>query len=785
MSKRPLLKTGKKTLVCALSAALAVAFTPAVAWGSGGSGAAGADLGALGEYLALVDTNADGKPSTGDTGYSTLDSAIRSVGGSGKATVFLMKSAEESVVVGSGTYIDLELQKGARLKAPGNATSAPAITNNGYLDITGAGDGSSAIAGNGASPAILNNALLSVCDVVVTNSGTAPTIKTLTSGANNMTFLGNGYETSTVISNSGGGSAVDNGRYCLLAISGKSTTSCVVSSQSGPTILNKGFASVSGGTVIYTGAAPTSTSSDDAANAAALAACAIATVNADGSIAANAEGSNTTQLVIGGGKVDGGKGYGIANLESYSLPEGASSESSMLVTDAVVEGEPAGAVAGDAGAVYLSASTTISPKIEAGTVGESGRAVIYAGESSKGYNSITGGVFCTDPSEFVDYDKGYKHYQKADGKLWGVGKLYTITFDANAEDASLKSTSTMTPNGSLLDLPTLEPERTGYYLDGWWTKDESGQLAKRWDFSADTMPEADLTLYAKWAEGERPPAVNEIATFTDPATGTVFLGKVASDDSDMLMEYWGIEADGIFVIRAVLDGSGQINTGITELTIPSTAQIAGHTYAVLALHNSAFKGCTKLKRVTLPSDIVYVGKWAFEGCTALQEVAGGVPACYFEGALRGCTSLKSITVGADGASIDPRILQGCSALEKLTITGNPKGIGAYAFKGCASLKKVTIPSSVVTIERSIFSRCSSLKSMTIPAKVESIGKYAFYKSGVKTLTVKSTKLTKAGVKDCLKGSNVIKVKVPKSKLKAYKKLFTKQNCGKSVKVVAA
>ena len=92
---------------------------------------------------------------------------------------------------------------------------------------------------------------------------------------------------------------------------------------------------------------------------------------------------------------------------------------------------------------------------------------------------------------------------------------------------------------------------------------------------------------------------------------------------------------------------------------------------------------------------------------------------------------------------------------------------------------------MVTIERSIFSRCSSLKSMTIPAKVESIGKYAFYKSGVKTLTVKSTKLTKAGVKDCLKGSNVIKVKVPKSKLKAYKKLFTKNVCGKTVKVAAA
>ena len=47
---------------------------------------------------------------------------------------------------------------------------------------------------------------------------------------------------------------------------------------------------------------------------------------------------------------------------------------------------------------------------------------------------------------------------------------------------------------------------------------------------------------------------------------------------------------------------------------------------------------------------------------------------------------------------------------------------------------------------------------------------------------KTTKLTKSGVKNSLKGSSVKTVKVKKSKVKKYKKIFKKKNCGKKVKV---
>ena len=126
-----------------------------------------------------------------------------------------------------------------------------------------------------------------------------------------------------------------------------------------------------------------------------------------------------------------------------------------------------------------------------------------------------------------------------------------------------------------------------------------------------------------------------------------------------------------------------------------------------------------------------------------------------------------------------------STLRSVTLPKTISALDNGAFANCTKLKSVTLGTGVTAIDPSVFSGCSALKSVTVPVKVKSIGKNAFYKSGVKTLTVKSAKLTKKGVEGCLKGSNVTTVKVPKSKLKAYKRLFTKAVCDKTVKVVAA
>ena len=76
-----------------------------------------------------------------------------------------------------------------------------------------------------------------------------------------------------------------------------------------------------------------------------------------------------------------------------------------------------------------------------------------------------------------------------------------------------------------------------------------------------------------------------------------------------------------------------------------------------------------------------------------------------------------------------------------------------------------------------------VKAVTLGKKVRKVSKGAFAKCAACTeLVVKTTKLAKKSVKGCLKGSKVKTVKVPKAKLKAYKKIFTKKVAGKKVTV---
>lgn len=81
-------------------------------------------------------------------------------------------------------------------------------------------------------------------------------------------------------------------------------------------------------------------------------------------------------------------------------------------------------------------------------------------------------------------------------------------------------------------------------------------------------------------------------------------------------------------------------------------------------------------------------------------------------------------------------------------------------------------------------------TIVLGKKVKKISKSAFknYKKA-RTLVVKTKSLKKAGVKKSLKGSKITKVKVNigskklnKKYVKKYKKIFTKKNVGRKVKV---
>ena len=131
-----------------------------------------------------------------------------------------------------------------------------------------------------------------------------------------------------------------------------------------------------------------------------------------------------------------------------------------------------------------------------------------------------------------------------------------------------------------------------------------------------------------------------------------------------------------------------------------------------------------------------------------------------------------------------------------TVASNVKAIGAVRVTGVTSkdVKSITVPKTVTIKNRNYLVRVISpkafkglknLKAVSIGTKVKRIGAAAFAgDKSLKTLKIKTTKLTAAKVKNSLKGSYITTVKVPASKVAAYKKIFTEENCGKAVKVVA-
>ena len=108
-----------------------------------------------------------------------------------------------------------------------------------------------------------------------------------------------------------------------------------------------------------------------------------------------------------------------------------------------------------------------------------------------------------------------------------------------------------------------------------------------------------------------------------------------------------------------------------------------------------------------------------------------------------------------------------------------------AFRNNKKVMNITVGSNVTSIGKSAFEKCTKLKTVTVGKNVTKIGKNAFGGcKNLKTLSINTTKLTKKGLASgSFKGiSKKTVVKVPKGKVKAYKKLLRSKGLDKKVSV---
>lgn len=272
-------------------------------------------------------------------------------------------------------------------------------------------------------------------------------------------------------------------------------------------------------------------------------------------------------------------------------------------------------------------------------------------------------------------------------------------------------------------------------------------------------------------------------------------------------------------------------SGITSLTIPGSVKKIGESafyscvfLTSLTLQNgvgridySAFNGCSGLTSVTIPGSVGVIGSLAFSGCNGITNVViqEGVTTIGSH-AFDYCDNLSTITIPDSVTTIEygalgfhpltVRCSETSYTYQYLIQTGfkdsvtqtpapspsNPaakdpfpagstcvmsKGIyvslgnGKAAYKAPVNKKAasaVVLDSliaggktyKVTQINGKAFAGCSKLKKITIKAKsLKKVGKKAF--KGIHKKAV---------------------IKVPKSKWKAYKKLFKKKGQAKSVKI---
>ena len=148
------------------------------------------------------------------------------------------------------------------------------------------------------------------------------------------------------------------------------------------------------------------------------------------------------------------------------------------------------------------------------------------------------------------------------------------------------------------------------------------------------------------------------------------------------------------------------------------------------------------------------------------------------------TGIKPLTISPEGERSEAFPREGLDGviydLQGHKVTKEQMRKGVYVVRTNGKTYKVT------AIAANAFKNNKKLKKVTIGENVKTIGKNAFYGcKKLKTVTIKTSQLTKktVGKNAFAKINSKTKVKVPKSKLKAYKKLLKSKGInGKKQKI---
>lgn len=154
------------------------------------------------------------------------------------------------------------------------------------------------------------------------------------------------------------------------------------------------------------------------------------------------------------------------------------------------------------------------------------------------------------------------------------------------------------------------------------------------------------------------------------------------------------------------------NCSFENIELPETLEVLG---------DNTFRGCARLKAISLPGKIKRINQC----CFAL------------------CDNLETITLPKNLIGIENAAFYGCKALQSIELPGSLTKIKHFAFQRCNNLSRVILRMGIKEIGISVFRGCENLKKITLPKSISAMHKYTFDPEKRAALTVNCEKNTYA------------------------------------------
>lgn len=191
-------------------------------------------------------------------------------------------------------------------------------------------------------------------------------------------------------------------------------------------------------------------------------------------------------------------------------------------------------------------------------------------------------------------------------------------------------------------------------------------------------------------------------TWTDPETGITWQYEETNGRVTLIYEHYYNTFES--VIPTTISG---------ELIIPSKV----NGFPVGGIGQNAFRGCTNLSSIAIPTSVTAIGDNAFSNCSNLEIV-------YIEDLLA-WSKIAFLDYDSNPLHTGAALYLNGECVTELKIPSNVNKIGAYAFYNCTSIQRVTFVGGVTIIGKSAFEGCDNLQTVELSEGLTEIGNFAF------------------------------------------------------------